>query len=115
MPYQLDNRDFLRDAGPGTRPEWDSTQRLWTVSRAALSSVIEQLLTVYPVVEVITDGSTANRCDTRCREATGSECVCQCAGSMHGSKWIAPNERIVGETTVVGGVSRWRRVIHRHS
>jgi hypothetical protein len=84
------------------------------VSRSALASVVELLLNEYGLIEVATDGSTGNRCDTRCREAIGDECVCACAGRMHGAAYLGPTERVVGETTVVDtAISRWRRVLVR--
>jgi hypothetical protein len=76
--------------------------------------VVDHLLETFGVLEVITDGSSGNRCDTRCREAVGDECVCSCAGSQHGSSTLAAGERVVGETTIVDtNITRWRRVLRR--
>ena len=112
FPYRSDSRDFLRGAGRGTRPEWE--RPYWTVSRAAFASVVDLLLDEYHVVEVTTDGGVGNRCDTRCREATGDDCVCACAGTQHGIALLGPRERVVGETTIVDTtIARWRRVLRR--
>ena len=106
------NRALLNSAGRGTNPEWDAEGHRWTVSRAAFGRVLAALLHEFPAVKVVTDGRTRNRCDIRCREAIGDECICQCAGRYHGSRLIAAGERIVGETTIVGQgeLSRWTRI-----
>ncbi len=112
FPYRPDSRDLLREAGPGTRPQWDG--RCWTVSRTSLATLVEHLLNEYRVLEIITDGGIGNRCDTRCREAVGDDCVCSCAGSQHGIAWLGANELVVGESTIVDTtVVRWRRVLQR--
>lgn len=110
--YRSDSRDFLRQAGPGTRPEWE--RPYWTVSRTAFASVVDLLLDEYGVVEVTSDGGIGNRCDTRCREATGDDCVCSCAGTQHGIAFLSERERVVGETTIVDTtIARWRRLLTR--
>ena|SRR5260221_6653236 len=110
--FRDDSRSFLREAGLGTRPEWE--RPYWTVSRAAFSSVVDLLLNEYGIVEVTTDGGVGNRCDTRCREATGDDCVCSCAGTQHGIGFLSAGERVVGETTIVDTtIVRWRRVMRR--
>jgi hypothetical protein len=113
LPYREGNRDFLREAGPGVRPGWDVVSRHWTVSRSAFMAIVDLLREEFGLVEVITDGSSTERCDTRCREATGDDCVCSCAGSQHGLQTLTHGERVVGETTIVGTTSRWRRVVVR--
>jgi hypothetical protein len=106
------NRELLNSAGRGTNAEWDKEHGRWTVSRTAFARVLDALLDEFAKVKVVTDGRAGNRCDTRCREALGDECICQCAGRYHGSRFVASGERIVGETTIVGGgdLSRWTRI-----
>ena len=112
MPYRAGTRDLLREAGPGTRPAWE--RPVWTVSRTALTAVVHVLAEAYGCIELITDGGLANKCDTRCREALGDDCVCSCAGTQHGIAHLGPREIVVGETTIVDTtISRWRRVVCR--
>jgi hypothetical protein len=109
MPYQEGNRDLLRGAGPGARPKWE--RPFWTVSRTAFGEVVRILVHKYGCVEVITDGGVGNKCDTRCREARGDDCICSCAGTQHGIHHLGPKERVVGETTIIDTtIVRWRRV-----
>ncbi len=114
MPFERrrNNRELLNSAGRGTNAEWDKENRRWTVSRTAFTRVLDALLEEFGTVNVVTDGRARNRCDIRCREAVGDECVCECAGRYHGSKFVASNEQIVGETTIVGEgeFTRWTRI-----
>lgn len=111
LPFARDNRDLLRTAGLGVRPEYSRDVGLWTVSRATFSAVVQMLLAEFGSAQVTTEGSTAQQCDLRCREAIGDDCVCRCAGSRHGRGDLEPDERVVGETTIVGTVVRWQRVV----
>jgi hypothetical protein len=112
MKYQENNRDLLRGAGPGARPAWEPP--FWTVSRTAFDTVVRVLVRKYGCVAAITDGRVGNKCDTRCREARGDDCICSCAGTQHGIHHLGDNERVVGETTIVDmTIARWRRVICR--
>lgn len=111
LPFARDNRDLLRTAGLGVRPEYSRDRGLWTVSRTSLAAVVQMLLAEFGSAQVTTEGSTAQQCDLRCREAIGDDCVCRCAGSRHGRGNLEPDERVVGETTIVGSVVRWRRVL----
>lgn len=110
MPYRHGIRGLLREAGPGTRPAWEPPS--WTVSRTALAAVVDLLAREYGCVEVITDGGVANKCDVRCRDARGDDCICSCAGTQHGVGGPGAGEIVVGETTIVDTtIARWRRVV----
>jgi hypothetical protein len=115
LPFASDNRELLRSAGLGVRPDYSRDERRWTVSPTTFAAVVQMLLKEFASVEVTTEGSTTQQCDLRCREAIGDECVCKCAGSRHGRGNLEPDERVVGETTIVGDVVRWRRVVKLES
>jgi hypothetical protein len=71
LPFASDNRDLLRSAGLGVRPDYSRDARRWTVSRTSFAAVVQMLLTEFASVEVTTEGSTTQQCDLRCREAIG--------------------------------------------
>lgn len=50
------------------------------------------------------------RCDTRCQQARGDDCVCQCAGQHHGGADYQRNWIQVGDTTLVDRDPDIRRV-----
>lgn len=45
--------------------------------------------------------SKSNRCDTRCVEAVGFECECECAGANHGGMTNMSDWKLVGDTTLI--------------
>jgi hypothetical protein len=50
---------------------------------------------------VITVHCDTEKCDTRCREAEGAECVCSCGGQYHGGdNTYTRGWRLVGTTTL---------------
>lgn len=74
----------------------------WAIARPHLRTLIEACAERFGEVDVVLDFRTRDRCDTRCQEATGDDCVCSCLGENHGGaaywkRWIP-----VGENTLVG-------------
>lgn len=95
MPYRPGNRRHLLNAGC-RGSEWTGTH--WLVSRSRLHDLVHYLTWNFGDVEVIIDGYSTQKCDTRCVEAKGDDCVCSCAGANHkgGGNWVQ-----VGETTLI--------------
>ena len=79
------NRKVIkRICGTLTRPQWDGDRKRWVIARAHFTPLIGALKAEYGQVRVITAHCDAEKCDTRCREAEGAECVCSCGGQYHG-------------------------------
>jgi hypothetical protein len=49
------------------------------------------------------------QCDTRCRDAHGDDCVCQCTGENHGGTDYQRDWIQVGQTTLIALNPRTRR------
>jgi hypothetical protein len=108
MPYELGNRAWIhQELGYQIRPEWNRTARRWEIARQHMRTVVEALAERFGIVEVTIDFRTTSRCDSRCRDAEGDECDCQCVGENHGGAAYWRNWVEVGETTLVaaGGIS----------
>ena len=79
----------------GTAPAWhpDTTGHFLPL--------IEALKTRFGQVRVITVHCDTEKCDTRCREAEGAECVCSCGGQYHGGdNTYTRGWRLVGTTAL---------------
>jgi hypothetical protein len=62
--------------------------------------LLEALVERYGKVEVWLEFSLTQKCDKRCRDAHGDECVCSCLGMNHGGIW-GRRWFEVGETTLI--------------
>jgi len=92
--------------GARNRPEWDGRRKCWLVPRRYLLPVIEALQAMYGQVRVVTCHRDADRCDIRCLQARGTECVCSCGGRNHGGlNSYTAGWRPVG--TVAPGETKW--------
>lgn len=110
MPYDGGtNRWWLKDQlGDRIRSTWFSGRPgHWEIARDHLRPLLEALVDRLGAVEVLLDFSLTQKCDKRCRDATGDECVCSCLGVNHGGMWRAAWFE-VGETTLIS--SELRRV-----
>ena len=123
FPYQAGNRAWIKETlgsripvarvqgGYGcecTRAPGEMGH--WEVARHHLWGLAEALVDRYGEVHVFMDFSRRERCDVRCVEAAGDECVCACGGANHRGLatrmdgWIE-----VGETTLVSSGKSLRR------
>ncbi len=96
------NRKLIKSVcGARSRPEWDGQARRWLIARAHFMPLIEALKARFGQVRVITAHCDTEKCDIRCQEARGDDCVCSCGGSFHGGadsytrRWI-----LVGTTSL---------------
>jgi len=107
VPYVEGTRMWLRAAcGPGTRPEFDRTRKVWLVARPHFRRVVEALALRYGTVDVYVDHTVRSACGKLCREAAGDDCTCACLGDNHGSHswrrewhqvdehWLIRNEKV---------------------
>lgn len=60
----------------------------------------------FGVVHVYLDYLENQRCDTRCQQALGDDCVCRCAGQYHGGASYQQAWTQVGETTLIASDPR---------
>lgn len=102
MPFRLENREWLKTKlGTRVHLEWvrDASPH-WEMSRNHLIPLLRALVNEYGMVVVRLDFSLTQKCDKRCRDATGDECVCSCMGAYHGGAggrvWYE-----VGQTTLI--------------
>ena len=103
IPWQPGgNRTLIKSAcGSLTRPERDGQRKRWLIARTHFMALIEALKARYGQVRVITAHCDTEKCDTRCQEARGDDCVCSCGGRFHGGtdgytrRWI-----LVGTTSL---------------
>jgi hypothetical protein len=104
LQAELGRRIDLRYVGEGQ----------WEITRPHLRTLVEACAARFGELEVVLDFRTRDRCDTRCQEAVGDDCVCSCLGENHGGaaywkRWIP-----VGETALIsdGQIVR-RRLLAR--
>lgn len=104
-PYAPDNRAMFKQAGCRS-VTWQSARGRWIVPRARFVDVLDALRERWDV-RVIIDGLSSERCDTRCVEALGDECVCSCGGANHGGLGGSAGWVQVGDTTLIStGMTR---------
>ena len=103
MPYEGgSNRAWLlASLGQRIRPEWNADQRQWEIARPHLQTLLEAMVGRFDVVNVYLVFSSTERCDVRCREATGDDCECSCRGEHHGGGTAIRPWRLVGEYTLI--------------
>lgn len=111
MPYGPDNKQWLKDAlGKRIRFAYQGKGK-WTVARCHLGTLVEALCDRFGEVHLFLDFRGVERCDARCRNATGRECDCRCLGRHHGQGGITHGWRLVGDTALVMSTGTRRRHI----
>lgn len=104
MPYDPAhpgaNRAWLRDH-LGSRIQAEYASGRWTVARPHLRTVVTGLAERFGAVDVYLDYLEQQKCDTRCVDARGDDCVCQCGGENHGGSDYQRDWIHVGETTLI--------------
>lgn len=108
LPFQLDNRGWLRELlGSGIHLDWVKAPSggHWSIARDHLMPLLQGLVAHYGRVYVRLEFKASMRCDSRCRDAKGDDCVCSCLGSNHGGAagrtWFE-----VGDTTLISSDTR---------
>ena len=99
MPYGA-NRRWLHEVLGSVRPRWTTDH--WAIARSHLRPLVNELVLKFGEVEVILEFSTIRKCDSRCRDAGGDNCVCSCLGENHGGAAYWQHWIEVGPTTLVG-------------
>ncbi len=114
------NKSMFKDAaGAAIRPTWVEADEgqpgwagYWTITRKHLTEVAESIAIRDGRVEIEMHYSQTEKCDRRCRKATGEDCTCACEGKHHGkaqhASWLE-----VGETTLVRGEGRKEGCVER--
>jgi hypothetical protein len=95
-------RPWLKEVcGDGVHLTFDSTDKRWLVGRDHLVALRDALVTKQGSCTVVSDNRISNvsKCDSKCVNADGDECVCSCGGVNHRGTYgdYVP----VGETTLV--------------
>lgn len=112
MPYAKDNRAWLkRTLGSRVQPDWNGSERCWYLARNHFGAIVEALAEKLGKIDVYVDFRGVERCDTRCKKATGRECDCQCLGKFHGQDGITHGWKLVGDTTEIMPTGEKRRHI----
>lgn len=106
MPYALGNRAWIHhNLGSGIHPVWNTTDKRWELARNHLRATVEALVERFGIVDVVIDSYAV----TRCRDAVGDDCDCQCVGENHGGAAYWKHWHAVGETTLIGTAGIVRR------
>jgi hypothetical protein len=105
LPYQPGNRAWLRDRlGERVHLTWVKAG-YWAMAREHLMPLLEALVAEYGKVAVRLEFRQTQKCDRRCRDAQGDDCVCSCLGTNHkgasGRNWFE-----VGESTLIKQLNR---------
>ncbi|MFE0472485.1 hypothetical protein ACFW2V_12815 [Streptomyces sp. NPDC058947] len=112
LPYARTNRAWLKETlGARIRPDWDKSNRCWWVARNHFSAVVEAIAKRLGRIDVYIDFRGIDKCDTRCKNAKGRECDCQCLGKYHGEGGITHGWKLVGDTTEIKSTGIKRRHI----
>lgn len=99
-PYKPGNRAALNTLAVRTTvrhlkgDQWELARRLF---RPAVALLAER----FGEVHVYTEHKTSQRCDRRCAEAKGDDCVCSCLYVNHGGGIAGWN--LIPENTLVRG------------
>jgi len=116
LPYSRYNRDWFKEVlGPRVRPDWNGAEKQWELARLHFRAIVEALAQRFGVVQVTVDFAATSRCDTRCRDAEGDECDCQCYGENHGGAAYWKNWQEVGETTLIASEGIYRKKMRVHA
>ncbi|MQT05166.1 hypothetical protein FF041_35115 [Streptomyces jumonjinensis] len=104
MPFQggSNKRWILEELGDRIRPEWNRAARHWEIARPHLRTLVESMAMKFGEVNVYMEFSTRQRCDMRCSNAVGDDCVCSCMGENHGGAAYWQRWTLVGDTTLIG-------------
>lgn len=110
---EIPNKAWFKEVtGRPIRPKWVGGRGgHWVIAREHMTIVAQELAIRFGEVEVIADYSTSEKCDRRCKDATGDDCECSCRGANHGDGTQASWKQ-VGDTTLVrSSVERVRRTL----
>lgn len=112
MPFDRRNRSWLHEQlGDYIRPDWNKRTGHWEIARPHMRAVVEALVNKFGTVKVTIDTRAVSKCDTRCRDAEGDDCDCQCLGENHGGADYWQSWFEVGDTTLLAS-GLVRRVFH---
>lgn len=103
----VSNRQWFKDSlQKHIRPVWvlhasdEADYGHWEIARSHLQQMVEAIVRREGEVLLELHYRTNEKCDTRCQNARGFECVCSCLGRAHGGgegrHWIP-----VGDTTLI--------------
>lgn len=111
MPYAGTNREWLRgQLGSGVPYAWDKPSSRWEMARNHLFTMVPSLAKKFGAVEIYIDFKTTVKCDKRCRDAKGTECVCQCLGDNHKGGSLLTGWFEVGDTTLIANDTKRRHM-----
>lgn len=122
LPYELPDgsrgrgRQWLHSiCGKGSRVDYDKREGAFRVARGNLAWILRCALMIFDVVEVWTEHRIVERCDIRCVNARGDECVCACGGVNHrtgdgSSHWM---HHAVDTTITYTHIKQVKRVFHK--
>jgi hypothetical protein len=103
MPYQDGSNRLwiLAELGDRMRPDWNTAAKHGEIARTHLRTLVESMTMKFGEIDVYLEFSTRQRCDVRCRDAHGDDCVCSCMGENHGGAAYWRHWTLVSDTTLV--------------
>lgn len=84
LPYDPDNRQWLRQDKTGRHPVWNSKYKCWLLPRTRFDEMVEALLDRFHRTYVIQPYREKEICAPACWNAKGFTCECSCMGANHG-------------------------------
>ena len=101
------NRLWVRKAcGPRTHPEWNAENKTWEIARIHYARISNALIIRYGAIMRFEDYDGTEKCDLRCQNAEGEECVCSCLGQNHGIN----SDYYEGGEEYSYDASQWRKI-----
>lgn len=105
MPYAGgSNRRWIHaELGDRIRPVWnqDVEPKRWEIAQPHLRTLVEAMSDKFGVIDVYLQFSTRQRCDEKCQDAQGDDCICRCMGENHGGAAYWRGWTKVRDTTLV--------------
>ena len=96
LPYDPQNRLWLRKNPAQQMPVWNDEHRYWELPKSRFNELVELALNRYGRVYIIQPYREMEKCSPSCMSAKGFECQCSCMGANHGShnhaEWFEVNE-----------------------
>jgi hypothetical protein len=102
LPYQGDNREWMREKG-SQQPEYHKDGQYWITPRSWYDRLVRKSLARYGGVYTVRVVQKLSKCAPSCWKALGPDCHCSCNGEGHGKYVQDQRWNIINETLAV----RW--------
>ena len=102
LPEGVDGYNWIKK-GRRNLPKWVKQYRYWKAPYAWLKILTQEALDEFGKVYLIQSFQSQEKCARVCKEATGYDCDCSCAGEYHGSNnmdgWVEISDTFATQWT----------------